>query len=197
MKSEDKKLNVPRTGRIGRFIRLVESKTSEDTFWKVVEYSEEYGKYKPEKKAERSKNSVEKLEDEAGTGKAIDIMKTCGSKCCGKGNRETAKRLWRESSSIDEFLKKLSTYEVKDGELEYKRKNENTIIAKHNRCFCGQVKKTRKHFKNSTYCQCSVAFNKQFFEAAFNQVVEVELKQSIITGGDYCEFEIKLQSRNI
>ncbi len=36
-----------------------------------------------------------------------------------------------------------------------------------------------------------VEFNKQFFEAAFKKPVEVKLLQSIINGGDFCEFEIK------
>ena len=38
----------------------------------------------------------------------------------------------------------------------------------------------------------NVEFNKQFFEVPFEKPVEVELKQSILNGGDYCEFEIKI-----
>ena len=66
-----------------------------------------------------------------------------------------------------------------------KKKIEEDII------FPDLEKKTKELFKNKTYCQCSVEFNKQFFESAFEKPVEVELKQSIINGGDYCEFEIK------
>ena len=100
----------------------------------------------------------------------------------------------KESTSIIEFLEKVSKYGVKDGELEYKLINENTIIGKHNKCFCGQVKLSKELFKNNTYCQCSVEFNKQFFEAAFEKPVDVKLKQSILTGGDFCEFEITLKN---
>ena len=35
-------------------------------------------------------------------------------------------------------------------------------------------------------------FNKQFFEAALGKHVDVALKQSIINGGDCCEFEVKI-----
>ena len=73
-------------------------------------------------------------------------MKICGSKCCGKGLRKTAKRLMDESGSIEEFLERLSNYEVKEGDLEYILTSPNTIIARHNKCFCGKVKKQ----KNST-----------------------------------------------
>ena len=122
-------------------------------------------------------------------------MRIFGSKCCRQGQRKTAKRLMNESSSIEEFLEKLSKYGVKDGELEYKLIDNNTIIGKHNKCFCGQVKKSTELFINKIYCQCSVEFNKQFFMSAFETPVKVELKQSILNGGDYCEFEIKLLNK--
>ena len=187
MKSTDKISKIPKTGRIGRFAKIVENKTNEVSFVKIMEKSEEYGKYKPDKKALWWNNAIERLENELGTERAIEVMRNCGSKCCGQGQRKTAKRLMDESSSMLDFLDKVSNYEVRDGELEYKLINKNTIIGKHNRCFCGQVKKSKELFDSKTYCQCSVEFNKQFFEAAFEKPVEVELNQSILNGGDYCE----------
>jgi predicted ArsR family transcriptional regulator len=194
MKPKDELQSIPRNGRIGRFAKIVEKRTSEDIYLRILQNSSEYEKYKPKKKAQWWKNATERLEKELGSEKAIEIMRTCGSKCCGQGQRKTAKRLMKESSSIEDFLKKLSKYEVKNGELEYKLINDNTIIGKHNICFCGQVKKSTELFKNKTYCQCSVEFNKQFFESAFEKPVEVELKQSILNGGDFCEFEIKINN---
>ena len=194
MKSTEDLHNIPKTGRIGRFAKIVKSKTAKDSYMRIMEKSDEYNKYKPDKKALWWKNAVERLENEIGIDKAIEIMRTCGSKCCGQGQRKTAKRLMNESSSLEDFLERISKYEVKEGELEYKLINDNTIIGKHNKCFCGQVKKSKEVFKNTTYCQCSVEFNKQFFEAAFEKPVNVELKQSLITGGDFCEFEIKIAS---
>ena len=183
---------IPRTGRIGRFAKIVESNSDEQSFLKIMKKSVEYAKYKPEAKAEWWKNAIETMEIELGSEKAVEVMQACGSKCCGAGQRKTAKRLMKESASITEFLDKVSKYEVKEGELEYKLIDDNTIIGKHNRCFCGQVKKSKELFKNNTYCQCSVEFNKQFFEAAFEKTVEVELKQAILLGGDFCEFEIRI-----
>ncbi len=193
MKEAEEISKIPRTGRIGRFAKIVESKTSSDSFVKIMGKSDEYGEYKPEKKAQWWNNTIGILESELGKERAVEVMKTCGSKCCGQGQRKMAKRLMNESSSIENFLERVSKYEVKDGELEYKLIDENTIIGKHNRCFCGQVKKSKELFKNNTYCQCSVEFNKQFFEAAFDMPVEVELKQSILNGADLCEFEIRLK----
>jgi Family of unknown function (DUF6144)/L-2-amino-thiazoline-4-carboxylic acid hydrolase len=192
MKSTENISNIPRTGRIGRFAKIVGKTTNQDSFIRIMEKSDEYSKYKPEKKALWWNNAIERLENELGKESATKVMRNCGSKCCGQGQRKTAKRLMNESSSIENFLNIVSNYEVRDGELEYKLINENTIIGKHNRCFCGQVKKSKELFNSKTYCQCSVEFNKQFFEAAFEKPVEVELKQSILNGGDYCEFKIKI-----
>jgi hypothetical protein len=94
---------------------------------------------------------------------------------------------------MEEFLEKASNYEVKEGEIEYKLKDVNTIIGIFNRCFCGQVKQTKMPFKNTIYCQCSAEFHKQFFKAALEKPIEVELTQSIISGAKTCRFVIHIK----
>lgn len=183
---------IPKTGRIGRFAKILETACPEQSFLKIMSNTGKYNSLKPQGKALWWKQAMSNLENELGTKAAIKIMKECGNKCCGKGQRDTAKKLMDESVSIKEFLKKVSLYGVKEGEIDYELINNNVIIGKHNRCFCGLVKKSDDNFPNSVYCQCSVEFNKQFFQAAFNKVVEVELKQSILTGGSCCEFKIKI-----
>jgi len=186
--------NIPRTGRIGRFAKILEKETNEDILLKIMQGSDKYNLLKPDKKALWWKNAVENMENELGKEKSITIMNACGEKCCGKGQRKTAKRLMNESRSLEEFLDKISKYKVKDGELEYKLIGNDTIIGKHNKCFCGQVKQLKVKFKNDTYCQCSVEFNRQFFQAAFDKPVDVKLKQSILNGGDCCEFIISIKN---
>ena len=192
MKTTEDISKIPRTGRIGRFAKIVEKTTNQDSFVRIMEKSDEYSKYKPEKKALWWKNAIARLENELGKESATEVMRNCGSKCCGKGQRKTAKRLMDESSSIEDFLETVSNYEVKEGKLEYKLINETTIIGKYKRCFCGQVKKSKELFDSRTYCQCSVQFNKHFFEAAFEKNIEVELKQAILNGDDFCEFQISI-----
>ena len=135
---------------------------------------------------------IERLEKAVGRENAIEIMKSCGRKCCGQGQRNTAKRLMGESESIEEFLDRISRHDVKEGDLTYVLEDESTIIAEHNRCFCGQVKRTKKPFSTSTYCQCSVEFNRAFFEAALERPVQVELVQSIIGGAESCKFIVRV-----
>ena len=185
--------DIPKTGRIGRFAKIIEKDLGEDLLLEVMQDSDKYASFKAPEKAAWWSSAVERLEKVAGNEKAIDIMTQCGQKCCGLGMRKTAKRLMNESKSMEEFLEKASTYEVKEGEIEYKLKDANTIIGTFNRCFCGQVKQTKMPFKNKTYCQCSAEFHKQFFKAALEKPVEVELIQSIISGAKTCKFIIHIK----
>ncbi len=184
------KQNIPKTGRIGRFAKIVEKKTSQKVFESIMEDSPKYDQYKAEQKADWWRNAVEKLELEMGRETAMNVMQTCGSKCCGAGQRKIAKRLMDESSSLEEFLENFINYGVKDNELGYEILDEKTFLTMHNKCFCGQVKKSKELFNSDTYCHCSVEFNKQFFSAAFEKTVQVKLNKSILNGDDRCEFEI-------
>ena len=94
---------------------------------------------------------------------------------------------------MKEFIEKDSKYEVKEGEIEYKLEEENKIVGIFNRCFCGQVKQTKKPFENKIYCQCSNEFHKQFFEAALEKTIKVDLVQSIISGAKTCKFIIHIE----
>ena len=182
---------LPKGGRIGRFIKILEKKFDEDIVLGIVERAEIYDSLSAEQKSEWWRNAVKKMERALGTEQAVQTMTSCGAKCCGRGQRATARRLMEEAGSLENFLKKISKHGVKDGDLTYTLIDEHTIIAKHNKCFCKQVSKSKEPFQSLTYCQCSVEFNKQFFTAALARDVRVELLDSIICGGTSCTFKIQ------
>lgn len=180
----------PHTGRIGRLVKVLENESDKNSILLVLKDAEKYDSLNKEEKSAWWKKSVEKMEQHFGKDKAVQIMRICGAKCCGKGQRETAQRLMKEAGSLEKFLDKISKHDVRQGELTYILENNNTIIADHNKCFCKQVANSRQQFKNLTYCQCSVEFNKQFFTAALGKEVHVELLQSKICGANSCKFKI-------
>jgi hypothetical protein len=179
---EDK---IPKTGRISRFAKIVKNEVPKDLFLKFLQDSDRYNSFSPSKKAEWWKNTIIRMENEIGTEKTKELMKICGSKCCGSGHRKTVRKKFEESESIEEFLKKIT---VKD--VTYKLIDKNIIFAEYQRCFCGQVKETKAIFPNMTYCQCSAEFNRQYFFSAFKKPVKVELIKSVISGNDSCQFNI-------
>ncbi|KON31772.1 hypothetical protein AC477_03835 [miscellaneous Crenarchaeota group-1 archaeon SG8-32-1] len=176
---------IPKTGRIGRFAKIIKKEVPKELFLTLLKDSEKYSSFSPSRKAEWWKETVIKMENELGAEKTKEIMTICGSKCCGLGHRKTVRKKFEESSSIEEFLKKISARDVT-----YKLIDKNTILAEYQRCFCGLVNATKTAFPNMTYCQCSVEFNRQYFSSAFNKPAKVKLIKTVITGNDSCQFAI-------
>lgn len=181
---------LPQTGRIGRFIKILDMNSEKDDALFILKDANNYNSREAEEKSYWWLQTVERMELSLGPDKSKKIMNECGSKCCGKGQRTTARKLFLSSGSILDFLDIISHHDVREGDLTYTLEDENTIIAVHNKCFCKQVAKANLKFPNLTYCQCSVSFNRLFFSSAFNKEVDVELTQSIIHGDKYCKFII-------
>ena len=181
---EDK---IPKTGRIGRLAKIIKKEVSNDLMIKILQDSDKYNSYSPSKKAEWWKDVIIRMENEIGPERTKEILNICGSKCCGPGHRKTVRKKFEESNSIEDFLKKISIKGVT-----YKLIDKNTIFAKYQRCFCGQVKDTKTTFPNMTYCQCGTEFNRQYFLFAFGKPVKVELIKSVISGSDSCKYYIHI-----
>lgn len=184
---------LPQTGRIGRFIRILRQHVGVDVAVEILHDAAQYDSLNPIEKSNWWNRTVGETEQRIGTGATIAIMRECGSKCCGTGQRKTARRLYLKSGTIQRFLEEISTKDVSEGDLHYSMIDENTIIAEHNRCFCQQVARGTQRFSSTVYCQCSVEFNRQFFSAAFDKEVDVEIIQSIISGANTCKFKIAIQ----
>jgi hypothetical protein len=181
---EDK---IPKTGRIGRFAKIIKKEVPKELMIKILRDSDKYGSFSPSKKAEWWKNTIIRMENELGTEKTKEILNMCGSKCCGPGHRKTVRKKFKESNSIEDFLKKISIKGVT-----YKLIDKNTIFVEYQTCFCGQVKATKTAFPNMTYCQCSTEFNRQYFSSAFGKLAKAELIRSVISGNDSCQFYIHI-----
>ena len=98
-------MDIPRTGRIGRFANIIERELGNEVMLKVMFDSPNYRSFKAPEKAAWWKSALLRLEEEVGNEGTIEIMKLCGQKCCGQGTRQSARRLMEESSSMEEFLR--------------------------------------------------------------------------------------------
>ena len=76
MESDD----IPRTGRIGRFAKIIEKDLGESVLLDVMQESDKYSSLNTPEKAEWWKSAVDRLEKGVGNEKAIEIMKSCGRK---------------------------------------------------------------------------------------------------------------------
>ncbi|MFB0509561.1 MAG: DUF6144 family protein [bacterium] len=184
------KTKIPKSGRIGRFAKMIEKETNPKTVEKIMKNTDKYEKSSYAEKAAWWNDAVRRLEKEVGKKGAIKIMQSCGRMCCGLTSRKRAKQIMSQSKSIKELINKLNKIGLGGGRL--KLKDEKTITGGYDHCYCGQVKQTKEPFSSLTYCHCSTGWYKQLFETAFERPVEVEILQSIICGAKTCEFVIHI-----
>ncbi len=181
---------IPKTGRLGQWVKAMEGEGVNQSVIKVVmqNVNQFTSTSNPAKKAEWINEATERLENLAGKKICMQVMEKKGRICCGATHRNKAKKFMEESKSIKEFLEKLNSMRG----YTFKLKDNHTIVGGYDKCYCGLVNKTKKPFKNLTYCYCGAGHIKQFFESAFGKPVEVELVQSVITGAKSCEFIIHI-----
>jgi hypothetical protein len=179
--------SLPRTGRIGRFVKILEKEVAKDVLLRIANGSEKFSSYSPSEKAEWWKDAISRMEQELGIEKTKEIMCLSGEKCCGLGHRKTVVKKFEASKSMEEFLEKITIKGVS-----YELMDKNTINAEYKRCFCGLVKGAKTVFPNLTYCECGTEFNRQYFAAALAKPVNVELVSSVINGSDCCKYIIHI-----
>jgi predicted hydrocarbon binding protein len=134
------------------------------------------------------KQLVDDLPDTIGVDTANLVMESCGQQCIGQSILEKAIFLRKGSRDIDEFLDKLNQAHIGGGKL---RREDQTIYASYDRCYCGSVSKTRVPI-STTYCHCSCGWYKKLFETALEKSVTVELIDSIVRGAKSCQFIIHI-----
>lgn len=121
----------PVNGRIGRFIKIVRADPDSSVYAPLLKESHTYESLSPIDKSLWWKKTIENMEKSIGYGAVSAVMAKCGAKCCGAGQRKTARRLFLESGSIAEFLKRISTHDMNEGDLSYTSIGDTTIIAEH------------------------------------------------------------------
>ena len=128
----------------------------------------------------------------------IQIMENCGYKCAetNSGAIEEAMARRRKCKTEDEFLDAeqqkptKGTRFVREGNILYLVYRPQDIGV---RCYCSLVRGLPAEEKISlTYCHCSKGFVKKLWETVLERPVEVELVQSIVSGGPECKFVIHL-----
>ncbi|MCK5130034.1 MAG: hypothetical protein KAQ68_09285 [Clostridiales bacterium] len=72
--------DLPRTGRIGRFIKILEKQVDEDTLLMIAEGAISYDTMNDAQKAAWWKGAIEKMENILGKEVSVEIMHQCGAK---------------------------------------------------------------------------------------------------------------------
>jgi len=117
------------------------------------------------------------------------LMDQCGRSCfCSHQNSsEPVEKM--EPEDLVKRLKTIWSEEAASNEgdivfIKYILKNQP------NKCLCPMVNRFSSEI-SGTYCLCSAGYLKQMFETYTDKMVEVEIRESIIRGGNVCSFRVK------
>jgi predicted hydrocarbon binding protein len=121
------------------------------------------------------------------TVKQIRMDCACGPEM---GKINNLKTLYQSCSGMAEFAEKVCklnqgyTVECED----------DTLFLIYPQCYCSCVKRINKPVSR-TWCYCTLGYTKRMFEHILDHEVDVELIESVKTGGDVCRIKIVLQGR--
>ena len=168
---------------------------------KVMEGSEKAAKSSDRVKvALWVKDAVDRLDAAVTPEKCQQIMTACGHSCIAhnKGLANGLKTRRQKHPTEEAFLKAEVKKPVKGIRLELQGK---TLIQYYTprsyssprRCFCSLMNALPEGVNASpTYCRCSRGFVEKYWEGALGRPVEVEVKETVISGADECKFIIHL-----
>jgi len=124
---------------------------------------------------------LEKEFDE-NTVKLIRMDCACGPET-GKINKLT--KIYRSSENLDDFAAKTNKLDC-GFTIEYE---EDCLYLVYPQCYCSCVKRIDKPV-SKTWCCCTLGYTKKMFENILDRAVEVELIESVKTGGKTCRVKI-------
>ena len=177
---------IPSTGRLGSLAKIIVKETNEEVFNELFQdYS---NSLKGEKQAEWVLKMIKLLEQKVGIESARKILEQNGRQSCGKGFRNTVTRIMQKSNSIKDFVNELSEHYKRSSFFEFV--DDNIIIGGHRNCYT-MIKSAPKPIDSKIFCHYCVGHGKQFYEAAIGAPVEVEIIETVMTGGQTCKFRFK------
>lgn len=103
----------------------------------------------------------------------------------GMGKIDKMKKLYQTSKDINEFALKLNT--LNQGFKVESR--DNALFLIYPTCYCSCVNRIDKNLPK-TWCYCTLGYTKKMFEHTFDREINVELIESVKTGGNKCVIKI-------
>lgn len=127
---------------------------------------------------------MEDLESELDPKTVLYILEATGRGCIGRSLLDRAVEIYEQADDPEEFLDRLNEERIGGGHLRL----EGSLIRGHyDRCYCAWVN-AEPGLVSSTFCYCSVGWLKELFETVLEEPVEVRFLQTVLGGGDRCEF---------
>lgn len=136
------------------------------------------------KKFAWAESICEDLQNEFDENTIIKIRMDCA---CGPemSKLNSLKKIYESSNDLDDFVAKLNN--LNQG---FTIKHENNfLLLIYPQCYCSCVERVDAPI-SKTWCYCTLGYTKKMFEHILGRIVEVELLESVKTGGSKCVIKI-------
>ncbi len=150
--------------------------------------------------AQWSRQMLERLDAVLGPGPGGQVMRECGCHCLQVNRRPLLAAVARrskypsEEAFLEAEIKKppRGTRLQKDGNRLHYFYVPNSF-RKGLRCYCSLMGGLPENLTASrTYCQCSLGFVQKYWEGVLGRPVQVELRETAISGAKECQFVVHL-----
>jgi hypothetical protein len=177
----------------------VEHVAGSEVCQKVMAGSEDITEKTDKKKmALWTKDAMDRLDALVDEEKRKQIMNSCGLNCAEVNKRVIQKAIDRRKKfdSFEGFLK--SEIEKPQKGTRYEQTGDQLLhiytpqsFTHPMRCYCGLIRALPSNANMSkTYCHCSEAFIKKYWETITGKPVDVKLLESAISGSSECKFAV-------
>ncbi|SNS05344.1 hypothetical protein SAMN05446037_1003159 [Anaerovirgula multivorans] len=152
----------------------------------LARYKEINGSTSPEIKAKFAKTVMERMENSIDKDICIKIREDCA--CKPQKALEQAKRLYEKHPKLDEFLIELQKIGIAGKRLELFNNKIYGLFGL-GKCVCNMVKGAKEEIP-ILYCHCCKGHIKWLYEEVLEKSLEVELTETIISGGEECGYTV-------
>ena len=135
------------------------------------------------------KSLLENMEKDLHHDTRMKVLEDCGRSCCdSSGYSKKARACASEARDVDDFLDRLSRA------WSHMRRDGDKIYVEYEKCYCplGRALLEEGASSLNSFCNCSVGWVKEMFEASLKRPVRVELEKSILRRDDSCRFKVYL-----
>ena len=174
---------------VKKFAKNIDKIAGKDIRLKILKGCENLtSKMKKEKRAEYMKTAMERMEKLLDEDDIIKIREACA--CKPRKFLKESKKFYSNSKNMEDFIIKLEKAGYAGRPLVLKN---NIVYGRFgiDKCVCGMVGETKNEIPFS-WCYCCEAHIRWLYEKTLKKEVEVELLESIISGGNDCKYKAYL-----
>ncbi|MFO8006121.1 MAG: DUF6144 family protein [Candidatus Brocadiia bacterium] len=127
---------------------------------------------------------MQDLESELDPKTVLYVLEATGRGCIGQSLLDTAGQMYEQADGMEQFLELLNRERIGGGHL---RREGSLIRGHYDHCYCAWVNAV-PGLVSSTFCYCSAGWLRELFESVLGEPVDVRFVQTVLGGGDRCEF---------